>query len=309
MEFHEDLIFKSQGQEYGQKLIEIIDIPGRIVEIHPTEYSVIDPKIYKPDLVFELEDKVIILEFQSTYVDVKDKRRFRFYSALVDNVAIKSKKPIEVHVLSTIEKDNTKCYMVNQQSRFPIYIHSLEKYDADEFLNTINVKIENKKKLSKKELLLISLLCFMKSEKNSDQLILKSAITITNIPDYNSEIAQFVKGVVLLLCDKFVKDESLNKTISNLVGGNMKIVEEYAQRKVDEAKVEFQKELQAKDDELFAKDKELVAKDEELVAKDVQIKKSKQNVVINLDKEGFSLDDIARLADVSPEFVSETLSK
>lgn len=94
MEFHEDIIFKSQGQEYGQKLIEIIDIPGKIVEIHPTEYSVIDPKMYKPDLVFELEDKVIILEFQSTYVDVTDKRRFRFYSALVDNVAIKSKKPI-----------------------------------------------------------------------------------------------------------------------------------------------------------------------------------------------------------------------
>ncbi|WP_295609436.1 hypothetical protein [uncultured Methanobrevibacter sp.] len=89
----------------------------------------------------------------------------------------------------------------------------------------------------------------------------------------------------------------------------MKIVEEYAQRKVDEAKVEFQKELQAKDDELFAKDKELVAKDEELVAKDDEIKKSKQNVIVNLDKEGFSIKDIARLADVSPEFVSETLSK
>jgi hypothetical protein len=192
--------------------------------------------------------------------------------------------------------------MVNQQSRFPIYIHSLEKCDADEFLNTINFKIENKKKLSKKELLLISLLCFMKSEKNSDQLILKSAITITNIPDYNSEIAQFVKGVILLLCDKFVNDESLNRTISNLVGGNMKIVEDYAQRKVDEAKLEFQKELQAKDDELFAKDEELNAKYDEF-------KKSKQNVVINLDKEGFSISDIARLADVSLEFVSETLSK
>ena len=192
--------------------------------------------------------------------------------------------------------------MVNQQSRFPIYFHSLEKYDADEFLNTINFKIENKKKLSKKELLLISLLCFMKSEKNSDQLILKSAITITNIPDYNSEIAQFVKGVILLLCDKFVNDESLNRTISNLVGGNMKIVEDYAQRKVDEAKLEFQKELQAKNDELFAKDEELNAKYDEF-------KKSKQNVVINLDKEGFSISDIARLADVSLEFVSETLSK
>ena len=82
----------------------------------------------------------------------------------------------------------------------------------------------------------------------------------------------------------------------------MKIVEDYAQRKVDEAKLEFQKELQAKNDELFAKDEELNAKYDEF-------KKSKQNVVINLDKEGFSISDIARLADVSLEFVSETLSK
>ena len=96
----------------------------------------------------------------------------------------------------------------------------------------------------------------------------------------------------------------------------MKIVEDYAQRKVDEAKIEFQKELQAKDEELVAKDEELVEKDEELVAKDEELvakvdelKKSKQNFVINLNNEGFPVKDIARIADVSLEFVSETLSK
>lgn len=59
-------------------------------------------------------------------------------------------------------------------------------------------------------------------------------MTISNIKNSNEDISQFVKGIVLMLCDKFVKDESLNKTISNLVGGNIKIVEEYAQRRVDE---------------------------------------------------------------------------
>lgn len=302
MKFHEDIIFKNQGQEYGQKLIEIIDIPGKIVEVHQTEYSIIDPKMYKPDMVFELEDKVIILEFQSSYVDINDKRRFSFYSALIDNVKIKSKKPIEGHVLSTVEMADTKCYKVNQESRFPVYIHSLKKYDVDKFLNMMNVKIENKKKFSKKELLLISLLCFMDSEIKTDQLILKSALTITNIPDLNDDIGQFAKGIILLLCDKFVKDDSLNMTISNLVGGNMKIVEDYAQRKVDEAKKVLEKELQVKNDELVAKEGELVAKDE-------KFEKSKQNFVINLDKEGYDIKDIARIADVSLDFVSRTLSK
>lgn len=73
-----------------------------------------------------------------------------------------------------------------------------------------------------------------------------------------------------MLCDKFSEDKSLNKTISNILGGNMKIVEDYAQRKVDE---------------------------------------SKESIVINLRKEGFKIVDIARIADVSKDFVKKTLSK
>ena len=96
MRFHEDTIFKIEGQKYGQELIEIINIKGKILKVHQTEYGIVDPKMYKPDLVFELEDKIVILEFQSSYVDVNDKRRFRFYSAIIDQVKVKSKKPIEV---------------------------------------------------------------------------------------------------------------------------------------------------------------------------------------------------------------------
>ena len=50
----------------------------------------------------------------------------------------------------------------------------------------------------------------------------------------------------------------------------MKIVEDYAQRKVDE---------------------------------------SKRNFVISLDKEGFGVADIARIVEVSLDFVNETLAK
>lgn len=281
MKFHEDIIFKNEGQNFGQELIEIINIKGKILKVHQTEYSIIDPKMYKPDMVFELEDKIIILEFQSSYVNISDKRRFRFYSALFDNIKNKSKKPIEVHVLSTIENEKTKCYRINPESRFPIYIHSLKNYNSDEFLNSINVKINDNKDLSKKELLLISLLCFMKSEHSVEHNILNSAETITNIPYLNYELGQFAKGVVLLLCDKFVKEETLNQKISNMVGGNMKIVEDYAKRVAEKEVKKVEKKFE----------------------------KSKRNVILNLDNEGYGTEDIAKLADVSLEFVNETLSK
>ena len=274
MKFHEDVIFKIQGQEYGQELMEIIRIEGKIVEVHQTEYGIVDPKMYKPDMVFELEDKIIILEFQSSYVDMSDKRRFRLYSALFDQIKNKSKKDIEVHVLSTVEAEKTKFYKVNQDSIFTIYIHSLKNYDGDEFLNNMNTKISNNQQLSEKELLLISLICFMKTENGIENSILNSAVTITNIPDLKMDIAQFVKGLVLMLCDKFVKDESLNTTISNLVGGNMKIVEDYAQR----------------------------------VAKR-KVDEKTEEIVRNMDEKGIKKEDIVILAKVSPEFVEKTLSK
>ena len=285
MKFHEDVIFKNDGQQYGQEFIEILNIKGKIIEIHQTEYSILDPKMYKPDLVFELEDKIIILEFQSTYVDMNDKKRFRFYTALFDYLKNSTHKNIELHVLSTMEVEKTKCYKINPESRFPIYVHSLKNYDSNKFLNIIKIKIKNKVVLSKKELLLLTLLCFMDSDESINQNILNSAETITDIPNLNVDMEQFAKGVILMLCDKFVDDELLNIKISNLVGGNMKIVEDYAQRVAQEAvkkeKEKFESELESKD----------------------------ENLVINLSKEGYSVKDIARIADVSISFVNQTLSK
>ena len=93
MEFHEDFIFKCYAQNFGSELIEILDIVGEIIEVLPSEYPDIEPKIYKPDIVFELKDKILILEFQSTNVNNEDKRRFRHYTSLLDLNVIKSEKP------------------------------------------------------------------------------------------------------------------------------------------------------------------------------------------------------------------------
>ena len=112
MEFHEDFIFKDISYDTGQLILKLLNLKGTIVKFHPTEYSVIDPKMYKPDLVIEVEDKIYIIEFQSTSVGIHVKKRFRFYSALIDYLRNRNNKKIEVHVLSTIEKEQTKFYSV-----------------------------------------------------------------------------------------------------------------------------------------------------------------------------------------------------
>jgi len=278
MKFHEDTIFKIEGQKYGQELIEIINIKGKIMKVHQTEYGIVDPKMYKPDLVFELEDRIIILEFQSSYVDVNDKRRFRFYSAIIDQVKVKSKKPIEVHVLSTVESEKTKCYKINPDSCFPIYIHSLKSIDGDKFINKMNTKITDEEYFTEKELLMITLFCFMKSTQNIEKAILDSAVLITNIPGLDKEMAQFAKGIVLMLCDKFVKEETLNDKITNLIGGNMKNVERYAKRYAKK----------------YAQDK---------------VNENNEQSIIKQKEKGFTKEEIIETLNVSKEFVEKTLSK
>ena len=54
--------------------MRIMRLKGKIVEVHETEFSMVEPKMYKPDFVMEVTDKIYIIEFQSTYVDIHDKK-------------------------------------------------------------------------------------------------------------------------------------------------------------------------------------------------------------------------------------------
>jgi len=269
MKFHEDIIFKSHGRRGGESILRIMSLKGRIVQVHETEFGIIEPKMYKPDFVLEVTDKIYIIEFQSTFVDIHDKKRFRFYTALIDHIKNKSNKDIEVHVLSTVEKEKTKYYSISDEAVFLIYIHSLKSFDGDEIINRINGKITHNLVLTDDELMLLSLVPFMTNSTNVEQSILRTTYLISNIDELDYEIAQFIKGIELILADKFIKTDSIKKTVINLLGGNMKIVEDYAQSKVEE---------------------------------------SMKQTVLNMFDEGFSIDEIVRGTKYNLDFVKDTLS-
>lgn len=274
MKFHEDLIFKNISYEHGQLVLKLLNLEGKIVRFHPTEYSMPDPKMYKPDLVIEVEGKIYIIEFQSTYVDIYDKKRFRLYSSLVDHLRNRNNKDIEVHVLSTVEKEGTKIYRINEKAAFPIFIHSLKSHDGDKFLNIINNKIENKEELSEEELTTLSLVPFMDSELDIETVILKVAYAICGTENSDDEINRFIRGIEFIIADKFVKTPITKRIIANLLGGNMQIIEDYAEERAKE-----------------------------------HTKKNNEGIILSMFNKGVSKEDIARLTGLDSDFVNETLSK
>ena len=81
-----------------------------------------------------------------------------------------------------------------------------------------------------------------------------------------------------MLCDKFVKDKTLNEKITNLIGGNMKNVEKYAERYAKK----------------YAQDR---------------IDEKTEQIIINLKNHGVTIKEIIKLTETSKEFVEKTLTK
>ena len=69
----------------------------------------------------------------------------------------------------------------------------------------MNTKIEHEEHFSEKELLMISLFCFMKSARNVEDNILDSTELITHIPGLNKDLAQFSKVFKLqVICPRIL---------------------------------------------------------------------------------------------------------
>lgn len=172
-----------------------------------------------------------------------------------------------------MEKEKTKYYNISDEAVFPIYIHSLKSFDGDEVIAMASNKITHNQFLSDDDLMLLSLVPFMRNSTDVEQSILRTTYLISNINEFDYEIAQFIKGIELILADKFIQTESIKTTVINLLGGNMKIIEEYAERIANE-----------------------------------KVEEDRKQTVINLFNKGLSIEDIAEYTQFKLSFVREVLN-
>lgn len=131
----EDQLFKYATKEDGFGLLKLlkesnanikeIDFKSENLTYNPTELIELDPKIYKTDMILELDHLIVLTEFQSTIVKTIDEKRYRLYTALVD-YAKRNNKPLILIVISTAEKTKIKQCKINKDCVFTIPIVSLK---------------------------------------------------------------------------------------------------------------------------------------------------------------------------------------
>ena len=102
VEFQEDMIFKNVSDDDASILLEILGIESEKVKVWTKELRHIDPTNFRPDLILQLDNENLIVEFQSTPVDDKFSRRAHSYVAITDQHK-KNDKEVNLAVLSTAE--------------------------------------------------------------------------------------------------------------------------------------------------------------------------------------------------------------
>lgn len=247
----EDQLFKYATKEDGIGLLKLlkesnanikeIDFESENLTYNPTELVELDPKIYKTDMILELDHLIVLTEFQSTIVKTPDEKRYRLYTALVD-YAKRNNKPIMLIVISTAEKTKIKQYKINKDCVFTIPIISLKDFDGDKIINNIENKIKNNQKITRHEMLNLALAPFMSSKKPLDKQIEKTVKTLDEIRKSMKCSSDFVFGIELLIVEKFIKNERQHKKLTNILRDTMKIIDEWRQEDYENGKKEGKEE-------------------------------------------------------------------
>lgn len=247
----EDQLFKYATKEDGFGLLKLlkesnanikeIDFKSENLTYNPTELIELDPKIYKTDMILELDHLIVLTEFQSTIVKTIDEKRYRLYTALVD-YAKRNNKPLILIVISTAEKTKIKQYKINKDCVFTIPIVSLKDFDGDKIINNIENKIKNNQKITRHEMLNLALAPFMSSKKPLDKQIEKTVKTLDEVRKSMKCSSDFVFGIELLIVEKFIKNERQHKKLTNMLRDTMKIIDEWRQEDYENGKKEGKEE-------------------------------------------------------------------
>lgn len=247
----EDQLFKYATKEDGFGLLKLlkesnanikeIDFKSENLTYNPTELIELDPKIYKTDMILELDHLIVLTEFQSTIVKTIDEKRYRLYTALVD-YAKRNNKPLILIVISTAEKTKIKQYKINKDCVFTIPIVSLKDFDGDKIINNIENKIKNNQKITRHEMLNLALAPFMSSKKPLDKQIEKTVKTLDEVRKSMKCSSDFVFGIELLIVEKFIKNERQHKKLTNILRDTMKIINEWRQEDYENGKKEGKEE-------------------------------------------------------------------
>ncbi len=234
-EFQEDMLFKNVADKDARILLDIMGIQSRDVKVWTKELMQIDPTTYKPDLILELDDENLIVEFQSTKVGDDFSRRAHSYVAITDQHNGNG-KDVNLSVLSTDEDSKTVEYRYNKLNSFKYEVIGLNNLSSSEIINNVETKLKNNEIPSSRDVILLALVPLSKKGKNIVEYIYRVIKIIYKLKNLSVSQLELALGILWLTTDKFVEDDLERNIICDRLGGRMSLIDEYGENKYNSGK-------------------------------------------------------------------------
>lgn len=234
-EFQEDMLFKNVSDEDASILLDIMGIKSKKVNVWTKELRHIDPTNFKPDLILDLDEQNLIIEFQSTSVNDDFSKRGLSYVAITNQYK-KNRKEVNLAVLITAEDSKIIEYKYNRLNCFMYEIVGLNNLSSSDIINNIETKLKNKKIPTSKDIILLSLVPLSKKGKHIVEYIYKVIRILFKLKNMTISQSDLALGIMWLTTDKFVVDAIERNIICDMLGGRMSLIHEYGENKYEEGK-------------------------------------------------------------------------
>lgn len=240
MPLGKDTTFKVIGKDFLKKFLDIfgfeIEIDYSQIEELTGDLVLLEGEVKKPDAVFSDGKVVLMLEYQSTKLDIDDKKRFKVYVSVWDFQKNKDNKQIIFAVVSTVDESGMVEYSINDWDIFKFPILSLKDLDLKQIIYTIETKIKNQDTFSDRELIELAITPILPTNRKDiiDQFF-ETADLISRIRFPNEDIKNSVCGLVLMLTNIYFDElEDVRKKIQGVYMGKIDCVVEFGQEKYEE---------------------------------------------------------------------------
>ena len=235
-----DKTFKLISNEYLLEFLNMLEIGIEFdvlddseIEVLTGEQISIEPSLYRPDFIVRIGDFILMLEFQSTYIGIRDIKRFKVYISNFDLKVNVNNLNIIFAVISTAQNSKIAEYCINEWNCFNFPLISLLNINEREIISNIKEKINKHEDFSNKELVELALTPIMVNGRENIICQFKETSDLMNLLTFpNDEIKESVYGIALMLANMyFEKDDPMRKKIEG--GFMMKI--DCVQEAIDEA--------------------------------------------------------------------------
>lgn len=206
---HEDAALKTTMQFFAEELLPYFGIDGQVVSYGPTELVHLELKKLFQDFNLVMADGAWKhFEFQSTNEGLEGLKRFRTYEAMA---SYQHKVAISTYVLYSGTIKNPMTEFTEGFNTYRVYPIIMQDKDGDELIRQLQEKVERGERLSKNDLVPLTL-CPLMGGKLSQKERIQSAFSITrNARNIDPQIVRKIEAVVYAMADKFLDDKDMDE--------------------------------------------------------------------------------------------------